>query len=248
MQQHQRTGVGQERLRGGRETSAVAQHIGNPYLIHPAAEGPERRVNAVLLGAQHQERVVAAGSPAAGAGHRAARVGNVSIGTVGLRLQGTIHEEPHPAVRAPALDRHMVPLAVGHARRSADGEHSGGLSADAKGQTASRQGNAVIRILRKAIAIQQNVAQPPGVRGTAGDRRRQILAGQRSQPPLQREILGADVDGRPAREVRHAQLDPVDITGPGPVEAQGTGAQTVVGLVVVIDGTVGVQGDSAAGE
>ena len=63
----------------------------------------------VLLGAEDQERIVRIRRG------RIVRVGDVAVGSVGLRLEDAVDEEPHPAVRAPPLDGHVVPAVVEHA-------------------------------------------------------------------------------------------------------------------------------------
>ena len=209
-----RVGVGRERALRAREDARVAQRAGDADLVQESVVGGAR---VVLLGAEDEERIVRIRRG------RVVRVRDVAVGAVGLRLEDAVDEDPHPAVRAPPLDGHVVPPVVEHAARAADREVARAVAADAEDDDSPGDRNAELAVGAGAVAVHDHVAVDPGGVGAAGNGGRGVVGRGGPHPELDREVARADVGRRAGVRVGRVvdrDLDAVDVGRAVAVEAQ----------------------------
>jgi hypothetical protein len=89
----------------------------------------------VLLGTEYDERItVHAGLIPTGSTevtrHTIIGIGDITIGTIGLGFENTIHEDPQPPVRSASLNGDMVPPPVRQVAHSTKRQVSRGITAN----------------------------------------------------------------------------------------------------------------------
>ena len=117
--------------------SRIPQQVGNPQLVEPPAEGTQGRIDAVLLGSDHQKSIIGAGATTQFERNCILGIRDVSVWAVPLRLQLPIYVHPHPSVGSPSLQCDVVPFSVIQRRVPAEVQLAGAVSLNAKNQGAA---------------------------------------------------------------------------------------------------------------